>query len=138
MQLLYLFPVRLLSDSSIQLNCYNCLYNKISWSANLGLIYLQNNCDEIKINSDGDAMYFCGDGKCRNCNSNVVYDKEYVEDQLQKMKIPQEWLDYNHICSNNEIDDKTFNEWYGNYKKVLVINIKTICYLINIILMCTV
>ena len=37
-------------------------------------------------------------------------------DQLKKMKIPQQWLDSNKICSKNKIDTDVFYEWYDDYE----------------------
>ena len=112
----YLIPCYLQNDNIIQLHCFNCLNNRCSYySAQLGWIYLATYCDEIKIQGDIKATHFCNDGKCIYCNVNVVYNKEYVEDQLQKMKIPQQWLDHNHICSTKEITYDDFYEWYEAY-----------------------
>ena len=108
----YLIPCYLEPGNTIQLHCFNCLNNRYPGRAQLGWINLATYCDEIKIQGDVNATYFCNDGKCNYCNVNAVYNKEYVEDQLQKMKIPQQWLDYNHICSTNEISDDDFHEWY--------------------------
>ncbi|MBQ9441336.1 MAG: hypothetical protein IJU54_02975 [Alphaproteobacteria bacterium] len=110
----YLIPCYLHGDNTIRLHCFNCL-NKGNRDNQLGWIYLATCCDEIKIQDDVNATYFCNDGKCKYCNVNVLYNKEYVEDQLQKMKIPQQWLDYNQICSKNEINDDDFDEWHKAY-----------------------
>ena len=111
---LYLFPCYLQIENIIRLHCFNCL-DACDRNNQIGWIYLATYFDEIKISNDVNATYFCNDGKCKYCNVNAVYNKEYVEDQLQKMKIPQQLLDYNQICSNNEISDDDFLEWHHAY-----------------------
>lgn len=90
----FLYPYLVEHYCSIHLHCSNQCQTQCQ---PIGYIYLlvdENTMTERKIRNESYATERCIGGKCPVCNCTAVYDKEYIENQLQHMNIPHQWFDY--------------------------------------------